>query len=250
MVFKTLHKGKFKDSLRVALFFVGVIWMVHLIQIIFPMNFTRWGILPHTTEGIKGIFFSPFLHSQKKWMHIINNTPTLFFGLLLLFYFYKTVAVRTLLYIYLFTGVLVWAFAGYFMAARYSYHIGASGVVYGLISFIFWSGIFRRNIRSIVLALIMVLMYSGMIVGLLPDAEGEVSWQSHLAGGMVGLILAYQYKDILEPDELQHFEKIEFDDGIERPFLPHDTFDKTRQQREQEQKWRDSDGWIRDDTFR
>ncbi len=250
MLPKELHSKKFKKSLSVTLTIVGIIWLVHLFQVFTSWNFTHYGVLPHTKEGVKGIFFSPFLHSQNKWSHIINNTPSLFFGLLLLFYFYRTVATRTLLYIYLFSGVLVWCFAGYFIGARYSYHIGASGVVYGLISFIFWSGIFRRNIRSVVLALIMVLMYSGMVVGLFPDADGEVSWQSHLAGALLGMILAYQYRDVIEPDELQHFEKYDLESNDkEIPFLAEDTFEKTRQQREWEGKWRDEDGWIRDDTF-
>ncbi len=248
MSIEKINKGRFRESLKVAVLITTVIWVVHLVQVFTSLNFTRFGILPHTTEGIKGIFLSPFLHSQSKWQHIFNNTPTLFFGLLLLFYFYRTVAVRTLLYIYLFTGISVWVFAGYFMEARYSYHIGASGVVYGLISFIFWSGIFRRNIRSIVLALIMVLMYSGMLVGLFPDYEGEISWQSHLMGALIGMGLSYQYRDILEPDELQNFEKYEFDDPEEKHFLPEDAFEMTRKERES-QSWKDRDGWVRDDTF-
>ncbi len=135
------------------------------------------------------------------------------------------------------------------MEARYSYHIGASGVLYGLISFIFWSGIFRRNIRSIVLALIMILMYSGMIVGLFPDAEGQISWQSHLIGGVIGLILAFQYREILEPDELQHFEKFQFEpEGEKQFFLERDTFEKTKSERDNG-GFQDSDGWVRDDTF-
>lgn len=232
---KELNKGRFGESFRIASFFALLIWLVHIIQMVGDIPLYRYGILPQTWEGIKGIFLSPFIHSARKWMHIINNTPPLFFGLLILFYFYRSVATRTLLFIYLFTGMLVWLVAGWFPDSAYNYHIGASGVVYGLISFIFWSGVFRRNVRGAVLALIMILMYSGMIVGLFPDADGEVSWQSHLMGGLVGMALAYQYQHILEPDELQHFEKTELEEKDEGAFLPPDTFQKTRQEREWEE---------------
>ncbi len=232
-----IKKTRFRKSLQVATFFIVVIWVIHLIHVFFNLHLYRYGILPQSIEGIKGIFLSPFIHSQSKWLHIINNSPPLFVGLFLLFYFYPSVANRTLLFIYLFTGFFVWIIAGYFLDAKYSYHIGASGVVYGLISFLFFSGFFRRNIRSVVLALIMVLLYSGMIVGLFPDAKGEVSWQSHFVGGIIGMLLAFQYRNIIEPDELQFFEEDELEDNNEkRTFLDPHTFEKTKKEREEEQQ--------------
>jgi len=85
--------------------------------------------------------------------------------------------------IYIITGFSVWLFG------RSVYHIGASGVVYGLISFIFWSGVFRRNLKSIVLALIVIILYSGYLGGIVPNKEG-ISWESHLLGGIVGIVVA------------------------------------------------------------
>ncbi len=238
----------FAWPLQIATIFTLIIWFVHLIQKFTPLEFTHYGILPHRWEGIKGIFLSPFLHSQSNWGHIFNNTPTLFAGIFMLYYFYPKVANRTLLYIYLFTGVSVWVVAGFFVESKFAYHIGASGVIYGLISFIFFSGIFRKNVRSVILSLIIILMYSGMVAGLFPDAEGQVSWQSHLMGGVFGMVMAYQFRTILEPDEIRTY-SYEQDprQHQENVFLPSDTFEKTRQQREIE-KHMDDDGWTRDWT--
>lgn len=255
MALKNLDNHRFKESLQIATFFLVVIWIVHLLQWFSPLDFTHYGILPHRMKGLKGIFFSPFLHSQKSWSHIINNSTTLFAGILMLYYFYNSVANRTLLFIYLFTGAAVWVVAGYFVESKYAFHIGASGVVYGLISFIFWSGIFRKNVRAIILSLITVLMYSGMVVGLFPDAEGEISWQSHVMGAFFGMLLAYQYRHIIEPDELQHYEYERTAENTEElPFLQGDTFEKTKKQREYEawlkqQQEREQGGWESDRTW-
>lgn len=230
---KDSHKDKFKRGILIASSFLGIIWVIHLIQWFTPLSWSHYGILPLRYEGLKGIFLSPFLHSQEDFGHIINNSTTLFAGIIMLYYFYSTVANRVLVFIYLFTGVAVWIIAGLFVESRYAYHIGASGVVYGLISFVFWSGIFRKNARSIILSLIIILMYSGMVVGLFPDAEGKISWQSHVAGAIFGMILAFQYKNVIEWDELQSYEqKASFEnDAPKERFFPPDIFEKTKQER-------------------
>ncbi|MGB1216753.1 MAG: rhomboid family intramembrane serine protease [Saprospiraceae bacterium] len=241
MLPEALDRQRFFHSFRIATFFVIAIWLIHILNLSLDLELRRYGVLPLTVEGLKGIFFSPFIHSTSRWTHIINNSPPLFFGLLILFYFYKSVANRTLLFIYLFTGSIVWI-----VGKQYAFHIGASGVVYGLIGFIFFSGIFRRNIRAVILALIMILMYSGMVVGLFPDAEGRVSHESHISGAIVGAFLAFQYRNILEPDELQRFEKEEIIDTEKEHYLPSDTFDKTKDEREAEDE---NDGfWTSDWT--
>ncbi len=89
-------------------------------------------------------------------------------------------------------------------------------------------------------------MYSGMVVGLFPDAEGQISNESHIAGAVVGAFLAFQYRDILEPDELQRFEKEEIIDAERVNYLPSDTFDKTKKEREEEEN--NDDFWTSDWT--
>jgi hypothetical protein len=163
-------------------------------------------------------------------------------------FFYRKVALPSYIVIQLFTGFAVWIFA------RPSYHIGASGVVYGLVSFVFWSGVFRRNIKSIVLALIIVVMYSGYFYGILPNKEG-VSWESHLFGGIVGIFTAFLFKNIQEEDEKEVVYSWELEEEEEGGyFLPRDIFEKTKEERriEAEIKRRQEmwgDNWTSDNTF-
>lgn len=140
--------------------------------------------------------------------------------------FYRKAAIPSFIVIQVVTGFSVWLFA------RPSYHIGASGIVYGLVAFVFWSGIFRRNIRSIVLALIIVILYSGYFYGIVPTKEG-VSWESHLFGGFAGIFAAYLFKNIGEEETVS---VNVWDEEEEKYFLPRDVFEKTKWQRRMEEQ--------------
>ena len=180
---------------------------------------------------MKGIITAPLIHGD--WNHLVSNTlPLLALGLLI-FVFYKKVALKSFALIYLLTGIAVWLFG------RNVFHIGASGVVYGLVSFVFWSGIFRRNVKSIVLALIILIMYSGYFLGVVPGQEG-ISWESHLLGALAGILVAYIFKNEIEQDEIPIVYQLE---ESNEPFFEKDTFDKTREEREREQR---NESWISD----
>ena len=137
----------------------------------------------------------------------------------------------------MFTGLAVWLVGNFFFCGlEYghrcnSYHIGASGVVYGLATFIMGTGIFRRNIKSIVLALIVLFYYSGMFLGILPKEEG-ISWESHLYGGIIGLLVAWFYRREIEVDE-QPKQPSWANEGATtgRYFLPRDVFEMTKVER-------------------
>lgn len=191
----------------------------------------RWGFLgvyPRAWFGLKGIITAPFIHGD--FSHLFNNSIPFFVLATMTLYFYRKVAVRSIVLIYILTGFAVW------LVARETYHIGLSGVVFGLFGFVLGNGIFRRNIRSIVLALIVFLLYSGMLVGLFPVEEG-VSWESHTAGFFVGLFTAYYYKEELEAEEIKHSPWEEELATSNRPyFLPRDVFEKTRAERLREQE--------------
>ncbi len=183
---------RFKQSLRFPLFLLVVIWLIHGLQMISGGSLSALGVLPGHTEGLKGILMAPLIHGSLS--HLLSNSIPLFVLTLIISFFYRKVAYLAFGLIYLLSGAAVWMFA------REVYHIGASGLVYGLLSFVFWSGVFRRNIKSIVLALIVTLLYSGYIWGVLPVKEG-ISWESHLFGGIVGIIIAYLLRGYLEADE-------------------------------------------------
>lgn len=166
-------------------FMVFLCWMVFILEKGSGANFAVFGIFPREWDGLKGILFSPFLHSDLN--HLVNNSvPLLVLGTAL-FYFYPVQALRVIL-ISLFTeGILVWFFA------RDSYHIGASGVVYSLAFFLFASGILRKDKRLSILSLLVVFLYGGMVWGIFPQ-KGHISWESHFAGAFCGVFLAVLYR--------------------------------------------------------
>ncbi len=174
-----------KSSVIIPLGWVIVMWGVHLWSHFTNSVFSKYGIYPRTLSGLKGVLFSPFIHGD--WSHLINNTyPMLFLGTGL-FMFYRRAAYQVLLFGTVLTGLWVWA------GARESFHIGASGVVYVLAAFVFFSGVFTRNKRMMGLSLITVFIYGSMIWGVFPLKDG-VSWESHLFGGIAGLLLAFIYR--------------------------------------------------------
>ena len=245
---QTSEKNLLLESLKPPVVFIALIWAIHIFQYVFEL---RWGYLlgvyPREFSGLIGIFTSPFIHGD--FSHLFNNTIPFFVLSTMTLYFYRKVAMRSILMIYILTGFAVW------LLARETHHIGLSGVVFGLFGFVLGNGIFRRNIRSIVLALIVFLLYSGMLVGLFPTEEG-VSWESHASGFVIGLFTAYFYKEELEAEEITHSPWEDEPDLADRPYyLPRDTFEKTKAQRrfEAEQKARNeergNDGWISDSTF-
>lgn len=236
-------KKRFYRSLLAPTLWVAIIWLIHLARITFEIDAIGLGVHSRHLDGVLGIFTSPFIHGS--FSHLFNNSFPLLVSGVAIFYFFPKVSGRSLTWMYLFTGIAVWLFA------RPVYHIGASGVVYAFISFIFWSGVFRRNNRSIILALVVIIMYSGMLAGLIPDPENHISWESHLLGLIVGAITAYVYKDELEPDEIASRQNIygDEDDEPKEYFLPRDVFEKTKEQRRREAEELLRGGWDSDSTF-
>jgi membrane associated rhomboid family serine protease len=191
-----------KKMLRIPVLFIFSIWFIYWVEIRFGYNFNKYGIYPRDLSGLRGILFSPFIHSDTK--HLFNNSIPLFVLSLSLLYFYQSVAKKVLFLGALFTGLLTW------IIARESYHIGASGVVYLLFSFIFFSGVFKHHFRLIAVSLVTIFLYGSMIWFLFP-VEGRISWEGHLSGFLVGLIFAFIYrKKGLVKEEFQ-FSQTEFD---------------------------------------
>ena len=201
-----------KSSIRFPLTFVGLLWIIHVLKITLNLPLNKLGVLPRETYGIKGIFASPLVHSD--FGHLSSNSVPALILLTMIFIFYRKVALKSFVLIYLLTGAAVWLFA------HKAFHIGASGVVYGLVSFVFWSGIFRRNIKSIVLALVVTILYSGYFVGIVPNQPG-ISWESHLFGALVGIFVAYLFRKQIEAEqEIDEYSQ----DEEETYFFERDTF--------------------------
>ncbi len=182
--------------------FVFAIWFVYWFEIQYNFNFNKYGILPREFSGLRGVFFSPFIHSDTQ--HLFNNSIPLFVLSLCLMYFYEKVAYKVLLIGLVLTGLFTW------IIARESYHIGASGIVYLLFSFVFFSGIFKNHFRLIAVSLITIFLYGSMIWFVFPT-EGRISWEGHLSGFVVGLILAFLFRRKGLVKEEYKFSQTEFD---------------------------------------
>ncbi len=213
----------FFDALKKPLVFVGFLWLFHFYRMYLAPGRLRLGVFPREMDGLLGVITSPLAHSDIG--HLISNSLPLLVLMTIIFYFYRRIAWPSFLLIYVLTGLAVW------LLARPVYHIGASGVVYGLVSFIFWLGIFRRNLKSIILSLVIVIMYSGYFYGLLPNQEG-ISWESHLFGGVVGIVIAFLFRNMIERDEIVVDPWA--DESDEEDFLlDRDTFKLTKWEREE-----------------
>ncbi len=203
------------------LLFVSILWIAHFYKIAVPQGPGSLGIYPRELFGLKGIITAPMSHGD--FHHLISNSLPLLVTMTIISWFYRRVATYSFVLIYVLTGAAVWLFG------RSVFHIGASGLVYGLVSFIFWSGVFRRNLKSIVLSLVIVVMYSGYLHGILPNQEG-ISWESHLFGAIVGIYIAYVLKGMVESDEITRDPWA--DESNEKNFfLKRDQFDLTKEER-------------------
>ncbi|PHQ55294.1 MAG: rhomboid family intramembrane serine protease [Lutibacter sp.] len=182
---------------------VVVIWFVYFIEINFGLNFNKYGIYPQSIKGLRGILFSPFIHSDTT--HLINNSIPLVVMLGCLYFFYQKIANRVLFIGLVLTGLLTWIFG------RPSYHIGASGIIYLLVSFIFFSGIFRKYYRLIALSLIVVFLYGSMVWYIFPMEE-RISWEGHLSGFLIGFVFAFIFrKKGPQPESFEYTKNEEFE---------------------------------------
>ena len=172
-------------KIKSAILLILLIWIIFLVNNYFNLNLNRFGIIPKTKEGLIGILASPFLHANL--MHIISNTVPLFVLWLLTLLFYQKIAYNVFFFSIIISGTLVWMFA------RPGYHIGASSLIYALASFLFFMGIFRRSLISIIIAAGIAFLYGGLVWGVLPTQE-YISWEGHMFGAITGILLAYTFR--------------------------------------------------------
>ncbi|WP_452597361.1 rhomboid family intramembrane serine protease [Pontimicrobium sp. MEBiC01747] len=180
-----------KEVILYPLLFVLLIWTVFIFEVRFGYRFNKYGIYPQTVKGLRGIIFSPFIHSGLK--HLYSNTIPLFVLSSALFYFYRNIAWKIIIYGILLSGFFTW------LIGRPSYHIGASGLIYVLFSFNFFKGIFAKHYRLIALSLLVIFIYGSMFVYALPIDE-KISWEGHTGGLIAGLLFALFFrKEIAKP---------------------------------------------------
>ena len=183
--------------------FVALLWLVKFFEITFNFNFIHFGLYPRAYSGLIGIITCPFIHSS--FDHLFSNSiPLLVLGGIT-FYFYRPIAFSVFFWVYLMSGIWLWA------AGREAYHIGASGLVYGFVAFLFFSGIIRKERTLMVLSLIVVFLYGSLIWGIFPIYP-QISWEAHLLGLLAGMITSFYFRH--EGPQAKKFEWEEEDDEI------------------------------------
>jgi membrane associated rhomboid family serine protease len=201
----TKQKTQFHFSvnvLRIPFMMLFLIWALYWVEIKFHFNFTKYGIFPRRVSGLQGVVFGPFIHGSAK--HLFNNSFPMVIFVGMLFYFYRQLAKKVLLFGFFTTGLLTWCIG------VSAYHIGMSGLVYMLFSFLFFSGVLRKYYRLIAVSLVVIFMYGSMVWYLFPVEKG-ISWEGHVSGFITGLFLAGYYRK-KGPQKLPYeFVKNEFD---------------------------------------
>ena len=189
--FNGIERKRMNLAMIPATIFVALVWLMFIIDhtTLFGKGLSKLGIMPGDYNGLVGIFFSPFLHSS--FSHLWSNTLPLLILIWLLFYFYRNIALPTFIYLWIISGFFTW------LIGRDSYHIGASGLVFALLFFIFFSGILRRYIPLISVSLVVAFIYGSTIWSMFPFAELvdiTISWEGHLSGAISGLIVALIFR--------------------------------------------------------
>lgn len=177
--------------------FVLLLFVVEGLEQYYGIRFVKYGVLPRTFQGLKGVLLSPFIHSD--WKHLTNNALPLFVLTATLGFFYKSIAKEVFFWSWLMSGLWLWAIG------RASFHIGASGLLYALASFLFFSGFIRKHTKLMAISMFVVFLYGGMVWGIFPMKK-HISWEGHLAGALAGLTLAYWFKDNGPPKQVYQYE--------------------------------------------
>lgn len=171
---------RLRRSLRAAAAFTLGLWLIGVFEFVFDAGLARYGVYPRHVHGLIGILAGPLIHTS--WEHLAANTGPVFILGTALLYGYPRSAPLVVPVVYLVSGMLVW------LLGRESLHLGASGLSFGVLFFICTVGLLQRYKKAIALSLIVFLLYGGMLGGLFPEDPG-ISFESHLAGAVTGIVL-------------------------------------------------------------
>ncbi len=178
-------QANFRLALKVAFLFLAALWLVFVLDALFGLKLNRFGLRPGSVPGLIGVLTAPLLHGNLS--HIFSNSMSLVVSLTAILYLYPGSSIRVIPMIWLGSGLLAW------LIGRPSLHFGASGLIYGLLAYVFFSGILRRDMRSVSVSLLVGFLYGSMIWGVLP-IRPHMSWELHLSGGLIGVLLAFSYR--------------------------------------------------------
>src|SRR5262249_44788223 len=188
-------RANFRLAVRIAVAFVALIWAIQLLNWALGLGPEDFGVRPRELIGLPGILLAPLVHGS--FEHLIANTPPLLVLGTAMLYLYPSSAMRVIPMVYIGSGAAVW------LLARGNVHIGSSGLIYGLASYILVAGLIRRDRRAIAASLVVFFLYGAMIWGVLPIETG-VSWETHAAAAAIGALLAMVFRRLDIPPRRRH----------------------------------------------
>ena len=213
-------RAHFRLAAKISFGFVALLWLIYSLSLWLDLEPDVSGIRPRQLDGLPGIFFAPLVHAN--FAHLVANSPPLLVLGTAMLFLYPNSALRVLPAVYLGTGVVVW------LLGRDSVHFGASGLVYGLVAYVFVAGLLRRDRRAIAASLVVCFMYGSLAWGLVPTQIG-VSWETHLAAALIGVAMAIALRrlDVLPPKRyVWEVEPAENDERESRPSSGSDEPDR------------------------
>ena len=211
VIYNKQSPNNFRKSFFTMLWFVILLWLIHIAGALFGLELVRFGVYPGDMSGLRGVLFAPLIHGS--FAHVFSNTlPLLVMGTAMLLGYPRS-SRFVFPVIYLGVGLMVWVFG------RQSFHVGASGISFGLLTFVFVIGALRWDKKAIALSCLVFFMYGSMIWGVFPIEPG-VSFESHFFGAVIGIICAIIFRNYdVKPPEKRYdweYEPGEPDDYIEK----------------------------------
>ncbi|WP_199255414.1 rhomboid family intramembrane serine protease [Mycolicibacterium mengxianglii] len=168
--------------------FVALLYIVEVFDQLTGHSLDSNGIRPLESDGLKGIIFAPLLHAD--WQHLGANTvPALVLGFLVSLAGLSRFVWATAI-IWILGGLGTWLIGDLGAGPYETNHIGASGLIFGWLTFLLVFGFFIRSAMQITVGIVVLFIYGGILWGVLPGTFG-VSWQGHLCGAVAGVVAAY-----------------------------------------------------------
>lgn len=188
-------KDNFVLALRISAAFLVFLWLIFIVDAVLGLHLGRFGLRPGSVTGLIGLITAPLLHGSAE--HMFSNSLPLMISMTAMLFLYPNSSLRAIPVIWLGSGLFAW------IIGRESYHYGASGLVYGLLAYVFVSGIIRRDMRSVAVSLLVWFLYGTMVWGVLP-IRPHMSWELHLGGAVMGVITALVFRNWDRPPVVRY----------------------------------------------
>lgn len=197
-----LEIKKILIAFAIPLFILLILYILRTMESVMNWDFTTWGIYPGQVKGIMGILTSPLIHAD--WGHLFANTFPLLFLSWCLLYFYRDLGIGILFFLWVVGGILT------YIIGKPGWHIGASGLIYSLAFFLFFSGILRKHVPLVALSLLITFLYGSLVWNMFPQfASVSTSWEGHLGGAVAGIAAAilFRHKGPQRPEPFKYEEE-------------------------------------------